>query len=235
MAEHVLGVEEVQDGFAPVIEQGKWAGFLDQRPQPVAVAERVTRQKSQRTGIGFVRTHTTAVEQPEMNDGAEQGPPVRPRGALFEHVDIADENRGLASVLGDDLKLVEAPFVTPEGQACQEFLDGGVTGPDGQENEAVALVGDAGIGHEIRTFFDTIEQFGRRGCGHGEFPWKRKQHRPAGTVLPHWVGRIGPADQVEADAVGEVAEWCSSCQVRTPARHSADCSGAMSRKRNGHE
>ncbi len=46
-----------------------------------------------------------------------------------------------------DVELVQPLLVAPEGQACQELLDGGVACPDGDEDEVALFVTDAAIGH----------------------------------------------------------------------------------------
>ncbi|RCE57476.1 hypothetical protein C6A68_26775, partial [Escherichia coli] len=54
------------------------------------------------------------------------------------------------------------------GETGQEFLDGGVARPEGDEDQVAVLVTDDAIGHQVGAFVDAIERLGGRMCRHGD-------------------------------------------------------------------
>jgi len=65
------------------------------------------------------------------------------------------------------MKLVEPLRIAPERQASQKLLDGGVSGPDGQEDQIAVFVTHAAVGHQVGTLVDTVQHPGRMGRRHG--------------------------------------------------------------------
>src|SRR3546814_3876909 len=89
-------------GVAPVVEQWQRAGVLHQRPQPVEPVSGIPGQKRQRAGVGLVWLHAATIEQPHVRQRTEQRSPVGAGDALFQVLDVADEDRDGCALLGDD-------------------------------------------------------------------------------------------------------------------------------------
>ncbi len=87
---------------------------------------------------------------------------------LFQVLDVADEDRDARVLLGDDVEPIQSLFVPAQGEAGQEFLDGGVARPEGDENQVAVLVTDDTIDHQVGAFVDAIERLAGRGCRHGD-------------------------------------------------------------------
>jgi hypothetical protein len=124
-------------------------------------------QQCQCAGVGLVGLDAAPVEQPHVGQRTEQRSPVGARDALFQAIDVADEHRDAAALVGDDVELVQSLLVAPEGQASEELLDGGVARPDGQEDQVALVIADASVGHHVRAFVDAVQRGGRSVCGHG--------------------------------------------------------------------
>lgn len=159
-AQHVPGLQQFQHGLAPVVEQGQRAGVPHQHPQPVEPVSGIARQERQRAGIGLVGLDAALVEQPHVAQRTEQRAPVGASGALFQTLDVADEHRQRAALGGDDVELLQALLVAPEGEPSQELLNGGVARPDGEKNEIALIVADASVGHQVGTFVDAVQRLG---------------------------------------------------------------------------
>src|SRR3546814_19388140 len=104
-------------GVAPVVEQWQRAGVLHQRPQPVEPVSGIPGQKRQRAGVGLVWLHAATIEQPHVRQRTEQRSPVGAGDALFQVLDVADEDRDGCALLGDDVELIQSLFIPAEGQA----------------------------------------------------------------------------------------------------------------------
>jgi hypothetical protein len=90
----------------------------------------IARQERQRAGVGLVGLDAAPIEQPDVGQRAEQRAPVGAGAALFQVLDVADEDRDARALLGDDVELIQSLFVPAQGEAGQEFLDGGVARPE---------------------------------------------------------------------------------------------------------
>jgi hypothetical protein len=180
--QHRPRLQQLQHDVAPVIEQRQRAGIPHQQPQPVEPVCGIARQQRQRAGVGLVGLHGATVEQPHVGQRAEQRAAVGAGNALLQVLDVADENRDARALLGDDMELIQPLFVAPEGQAGQEFLDGGVARPDREKDQVAVLVTDAAVGHEVGAFVDAIQRLGGMGAGMVLSSKESETARPAWAV-----------------------------------------------------
>ena len=186
--QHPPCLQQLQHGVAPVVEQWQRAGVLHQRPQPVEPVEPVSGipgQKRQRAGVGLVWLHAATIEQPHVRQRTEQCSPIGAGDALFQVLDVADEDRDRCALLGDEVELIQSLFIPAEGQAGEELLNGGVARPDREKDEMALLVTDASVGHQVGAFVDAVQRFRGRRCRHGDVLLEMKeQPQPAGPCSP---------------------------------------------------
>src|SRR3546814_14920802 len=91
-----------------------------------------------------------SIEQPHVRQRTEQRSPVGAGDALFQVLDVADEDRDGCALLGDDVELIQSLFIPAEGQAGEELLNGGVARPDRAKDEIALLVTADAVGHDGR-------------------------------------------------------------------------------------
>ncbi len=166
--QHRLRLQQFQYAVAPGIEKRQRARVPHQRPQPVEPVRGIARQERQCAGVGLVGFDAAPIEQPDVGQRAEQRAPVGACAAFLQVLDVADEDRDAGALLGDDVELIQSLFVPAQGEAGQEFLDGGVARPEGDEDQVAVLVTDDAIGHQVGAFVDAIERLGGRRCRHGD-------------------------------------------------------------------
>ena len=106
--QHRLRLQQFQHAVAPGIEKRQRAGIPHQLPQPVEPVRGIARQERQRAGVGLVGLDAAPIEQPDVGQRAEQRAPVCARAALFQVLDVADEDRDARALLGDDVELIQS-------------------------------------------------------------------------------------------------------------------------------
>ena len=146
-------------------------------------------QQCQCAGVGLVGLDAAPIEQPHVGQRTEQRSPVGAGHALFQAIDVADEHRDAAALVGDDVELLQALLVTPEGQASKELLDGGVPRPDRQEDQIAwsspTQASAITSGHSSMRYSVVEEGF----AGMVVSSDKREQQRRWGNCCPWVVGQ----------------------------------------------
>src|SRR3546814_20667162 len=88
-----------------------------------------------------------SIEQPHVRQRTEQRSPVGAGDALFQVLDVADEDRDGCALLGDDVALIQYLFIPAEGQAGAELRNGGVARPESAKTENDLPVKHPASGH----------------------------------------------------------------------------------------
>ncbi|MNF83270.1 hypothetical protein D3C84_655900 [compost metagenome] len=147
--------EDLHHRLPPVLQERQRAGFGDQRPE---LLEWVRRLLEEGIGevVGLVGPSAAPVEQPKVQQAAEQGAAELPCGALFQQIDVGKDRKTPA--IHGDVELIQAVLGGTEGQPGQELLQGRVAPPGREEDQVALLIADTGVNVKVGTFLDLVQR-----------------------------------------------------------------------------
>ena len=157
--QHPTGLQQLQHDVAPVIEQRQRADD----PAPASTAGRAGSAESRgrapvRAGVGLSGFTQRRSNSHALDEQAEQRAPIGAGDALFQVLDVADEDRDRCAPCSVMTWNWSVPAHRARGQAGENSWTAVSRAQMERKTRLPFLVTDAAVSHQVRAFVNTIQR-----------------------------------------------------------------------------